>query len=265
MTITTSFLLLCFLGMFWERHVAVYSKSFAQTYSRCDLSHNQGRWPNTPWIASNFHFLKRWHTLGSFALLPWKNKLRWCYLELLLTLEQNSEPCLKVWGLTKGSSGDHKKKKRDSSFNGNTSSCVFVSFSSEDAHEVRMGYEQMACFITGEHSALMLFFEHEYCSLQVKPKLTSFLPELCPLPAASLLEIPLWRWQYPDSPEQLHFKDLITPFHTLLFYCSGILARFSSILLLQLTSQLWLNYRFERQCFFFLPSLPVYTSASFYH
>lgn len=194
-----------------------------------------------------------------------KNKLRWCYLELLLTLEQNSEPCLKVWGLTKGSSGDHKKKKRDSSFNGNTSSCVFVSFSSEDAHEVRMGYEQMACFITGEHSALMLFFEHEYCSLQVKPKLTSFLPELCPLPAASLLEIPLWRWQCPDSPEQLHFKDLITPFHTLLFYCSGILARFSSILLLQLTSQLWLNYRFERQCFFFLPSLPVYTSVSFYH
>lgn len=175
---------------------------------------------------SLFEEMARSRQLCTSAL---KNKLSWCYLELLLTLEQNSEPCLKVWGLTKGSLGDHKKKKRDSSFNGKTSSCVFVSFSSEDAHEVRMGYEQMVCFITGEHSALMLFFKHEYCSLQVKPKLTSFLPELYPLPAALLLEIPLWRWQYPDSPEQLHFKDLITPFHTLLFYCSGILARFSSI------------------------------------
>lgn len=98
-----------------------------------------------------------------------------------------------------------------------------------------MGYkQQMVRFINGEHSAPLLSpraILSTWVLFASSVAQTGFLPspELLnlkcvhavlshPLPPASLLEIPLWRWQYPDSPVQLHFKDLITPVDTRRFF-----------------------------------------------
>lgn len=67
-----------------------------------------------------------------------------------------------------------------------------------------------------------------------------------PLPPASLLEIPLWRWQYPHSLVQLHFKDLIMAVDTLRVFLPK---DSSGFLPLRLTLWLRLNYWFSRHGF----------------
>lgn len=92
----------------------------------------------------------------------------------------------------------------------------------------------MVRFINGEHStppaqpscySLNLSIVRFKCSpnrLPSSPELQDLKCEHAiishPLPSATLLEIPLWRWQYPDSLVQLHFKDLITPVDTVHFF-----------------------------------------------
>lgn len=75
----------------------------------------------------------------------------------------------KVW-TQKGSSGDSKRKKK-----GGLKlkwiyslSCVCLILFLEDAYTVTTEYkQQMVQFINSQHSALVLFFEYKYCSLQV--------------------------------------------------------------------------------------------------
>lgn len=279
MTIITSLLLLDFLhvrhghtGPDWRHYTfPISSGPFAQTYSLCGLLPWAGQMAKTDLeplpMFSSFLALDRPH-------LVWKNKvwevekLRCCFAATAnRTIEFTSAHEKKVREVTKSSSGDRKRRKTGLViWMELPAPCVHFIFFTEDAHEVTMRYkQQMVHFINGEHSAQPSCYSLNLSIVCFKssPNRLPSSPELqdpkCvhaiishPLPLASLLEIPLWRRQYPDSLVQLHFKDLITPVDTSApFSAPG----FSWFFPLRLTPRLWLNYWFNRRGFFLFPPI----------